>query len=62
MIPLMAVRTAISILSEGSAGEYPGSSWDVANLTLRNEDGSVCLPHWQDFELPIHPECPNHNQ
>jgi molybdopterin/thiamine biosynthesis adenylyltransferase len=62
MIPLMAVRTTVSILSEGASGGYPGSSWDVSNLALRNEDGSLCLPHWQDFKLSVHPECPNHSQ
>jgi len=62
MIPLMAVRTAVSIISEVMAGGYPGTSWDVANLTLRNEDGSVSLPQWHDFNLPVHPECLNHAQ
>lgn len=61
MIPLMAVRTAVSILSEGTGG-YPGPSWDVVNVRLRNEDGSLCLPQWQDFKLPVHPECPNHSR
>jgi molybdopterin/thiamine biosynthesis adenylyltransferase len=62
MIPLMAVRTAVSIMSEGSGGGYPGPSWDVVNLRLRNDDGSLSLPQWQDFKLPVHPECPNHSQ
>jgi molybdopterin/thiamine biosynthesis adenylyltransferase len=62
MIPLMAVRTAVSILCDGAAGQYPSSSWDVANLTLRNEDGSLCLPQWHEFKLPVHPKCPNHAQ
>lgn len=62
MIPLMAVRTAVSIISEGAAGRYPGISWDVAILKLRNEDGSASLPQWQGFELPVHSECPNHSR
>jgi len=62
IIPLMAVRTAVSILSEGTAGGYPGTPWDVANLALRNEDGSASLPQWQSFKLPVHPECPNHSK
>jgi molybdopterin/thiamine biosynthesis adenylyltransferase len=60
MIPLMAVRTAVSMMSEGTGGGYPGPSWDVINIRLRNEDGALCLPQWQDFKLPVHPECPNH--
>jgi molybdopterin/thiamine biosynthesis adenylyltransferase len=62
MIPLMAVRTAVSMMSEGAAGGYPGPSWDVVNVRLRNEDGKLCLPLWQDFKLPVHPECRNHSQ
>jgi hypothetical protein len=62
MIPLMAVRTAVSMMSGGTAGGYPGPSWDVVNVRLRNEDGNLCLPQWQDFKLPVHPECPNHSQ
>ena len=62
MISLMAVRTAASIISGGKAGGYPEISWDVAILKLRNDDGSACLPLWQGFALPVHPECPKHFQ
>jgi molybdopterin/thiamine biosynthesis adenylyltransferase len=62
MIPLMAVRAAVSMMSEGIAGGYPGPLWDVVNIKLRNEDGNLCLPQWQDFKLPVHPECPNHSR
>jgi molybdopterin/thiamine biosynthesis adenylyltransferase len=62
MIPLMAVRIAVSMMSEGTAGGYPGPPWDVVNVRIRNEDGSLCLPQCQDFKLSVHPECPNHSR
>jgi hypothetical protein len=62
MIPMAGVRMAASLLCDKSEGAYPTSSWDVAVLTLRDQDGQLLLPEWRGFELPVHPKCPNHNQ
>ena len=61
MIPMVGVRTAASLLCDKRDGAYPVSSWDVAVLKLRDQDGQLLLPEWRGFELPVHPECPNHN-
>lgn len=62
MIPMTGVRMAASLLCNRSEGTYPPSSWDVAVLKLRDEDGKLLLPEWRGFELPVHPACPNHKR
>jgi molybdopterin/thiamine biosynthesis adenylyltransferase len=61
MIPMAGVRMASSLLCNKIEGGYPASSWDVAVLKLRDQDGKLVLPEWRGFELPVHPACPNHN-
>lgn len=61
MIPMAGVRMASSLLCNKIEGAYPASSWDVAVLKLRDQDGKLVLPEWSGFQLPVHPACPNHN-
>lgn len=62
MIPLVGVRMAASHLCNATDGAYPRSSWDVAVLKLRDENGCLVLPEWSGFKLPVHPKCPNHSR
>lgn len=59
-VALAAVRTAVSLLTAGSANAYPTVPHGVAILKLREPDGTPCLPAWQRFDLTVHPECERH--
>jgi len=50
-IALDAVRRAVATLCSQEGG-YPDSDWDVAVISLRNEDGTPCIPTWSLHELP----------
>lgn len=62
MIPMAGVRMAASLLCNKIEGAYPANPWPVAVLKLRDEDGTLVLPEWRGFELPVHPACPNHKR
>ncbi|QOZ23966.1 ThiF family adenylyltransferase [Bradyrhizobium sp. CCBAU 51753] len=53
-ISLEIVRTAVGLLSEGN---YDPGRWDLAVLTLKDDDGGRMLPHWKAFQCPPHPRC-----
>jgi hypothetical protein len=57
-IAMHGVRLAISTLAGGIPGGYPGVSWDVAIIALRNEAGLLIDPSVRTFPLPRHRECP----
>ncbi len=52
-----AVRTAVARLSQGAAGGYPPTSWDVVTLALRDDHGNLVPPTWTSFSLPPRPGC-----
>lgn len=62
-IALDAVRRAVGTLCAPDDG-YPDGDWDVAVISLRQEDGSACSPRWEEHPLPpregctCHPESP----
>lgn len=56
-VALSGVRSAVSTLCAGRAGAYPEIDWDVAILSLRNEQGHPIAPSWKTFRLRKHPEC-----
>jgi molybdopterin/thiamine biosynthesis adenylyltransferase len=60
-IGLDAVRKAVGTLC-GPNGGYPDSDWDVAVISLRNQDGSVSAPSWATFKLRREPRCGCSNQ
>jgi molybdopterin/thiamine biosynthesis adenylyltransferase len=53
-LSLEIVRTTIGLLSEGN---YDPGDWDVAVLTLKDDDGARILPHWEGYKCPPHPRC-----
>ncbi|MDW7644816.1 MAG: ThiF family adenylyltransferase [Desulfuromonadales bacterium] len=57
-ISLAGVRMAISIMCDGSSGDYPAMDNDVGILHLR-ENGKAIFPKWESFELEKHPDCSN---
>ncbi|WP_076865939.1 HesA/MoeB/ThiF family protein [Bradyrhizobium mercantei] len=53
-ISLEIVRTTVGLLSEGN---YDPGGWDLAVLTLKDDEGARMLPRWQAFQCPPHPRC-----
>lgn len=58
-VALEGVRTVIGELCVGSGSGYPQASWDVALLSLRDENGQRTPPRWETYNLARHPSCPN---
>lgn len=56
-ISLAAVRLAISTLCIGEANGYPDTGWDIARINLFEKDGTLIVPQWQTYTLPVHPLC-----
>jgi molybdopterin/thiamine biosynthesis adenylyltransferase len=57
-IALNGVRLAVSTLTEGVAGGYPETEWDIGVLSLRDENGRLITPAWSTHPLRRHPQCP----
>lgn len=57
-LALNGVRLAVSTLSAGVTDGYPETDWDVAVLSLRDENGLLIPPVWSTLPLRRHPQCP----
>jgi hypothetical protein len=57
-VALEAVRTASGIVCAGIQWGYPDADWDVAILSLRDDQGQRIPPCWRTFPLRRHPACP----
>lgn len=51
------VRLAISTLTADTYGSF---DWDVAVVSLRNQEGQPIVPTWTTHRLERHPQCANH--
>jgi len=59
-VSLMATRLAIATLCRGQEGAYPDFDWDVAVLSLRDDEGNPIPSKWKTHQLAKHPECDEH--
>ena len=55
-----AVRMVVSSLLGPDGGSYPALPWQVAVLSLRDEEGRLIPPTWHTYPLKRHPRCPAH--
>jgi molybdopterin/thiamine biosynthesis adenylyltransferase len=53
-VSLMASRLAISTLAGEPRADF---QWDVATLSLRDENGRRIAPFWASHDVPAHPRC-----
>jgi hypothetical protein len=58
-IALGGVRLAAATLARGAQAAYPDADWDVAVISLRNENGLFLAPRWETFNLDQHSSCKN---
>ena len=59
-VSLMATRLAIATLCRGQEGAYPDFDWNVAVLSLRDDEGDPIPSKWKTHQLAKHPECDEH--
>jgi molybdopterin/thiamine biosynthesis adenylyltransferase len=57
-ISLQATRMAVSVLSNGTKGQYQKFNWDVAIAKFRSEAGEQIPPSWSTYPLSKNPLCP----
>jgi molybdopterin/thiamine biosynthesis adenylyltransferase len=53
LLPVVAegVRTSVAMLGNSASNGYPGLSWDVATLALRDASGMPLPPTWKTYRL-----------
>ena len=56
-VALCAVRLAVAKLCGGEGSSYPGTSFNLINLSLRQAGGEFSLPVFEGLEIPQDPEC-----
>jgi molybdopterin/thiamine biosynthesis adenylyltransferase len=56
-VALGAVRLAVGTLCGDAQRGYPDVDWDVAVISLRDDQGGAIAPSWQTYPLTRHPEC-----
>ena len=55
---IAGVRLAVSTLAPDT---YGATEWDVAIVSLRDEQGQLIMPTWTTDVLDRHERCPNHH-
>lgn len=53
----VAARVAVGELLKGEAGGYPRADWDVARISVRDNDGTLIPLRVETFTLGLHPGC-----
>lgn len=56
-VALGGVRLAVGTLCGDSQNGYPDVDWDVAVISLRDEQGRAVAPRWETYPLTRHPQC-----